>query len=58
MEKLRGGIIGTGMMGRTHAKLATESGKVEIVAVFDAVFDRAETLAAQYHAKPFGDLGS
>lgn len=56
MEKLRGGIIGTGMMGRTHAKLATESGKVEIVAVFDAVFDRAETLAAQYHAKPFGDL--
>lgn len=56
MKKLRGGVIGTGTMGGIHAKLATESGKVEIVAIFDTVFERAETFAAQYNAKPFGAL--
>lgn len=56
MKKLRGGIIGTGTMGGIHAKLAAESGKVEIVAVFDTVFSRAESFAAKYNAKPFGEL--
>lgn len=56
MEKLRGGIIGTGTMGGIHAKLASESGKVEIVAIFDVVFSRAEAFAEKYGAKPFGNL--
>lgn len=56
MKKLRGGIIGTGTMGGIYAKLTAESGKVEIVAVFDTVFSRAESFAAKYNAKPLGEL--
>lgn len=48
---LRLGIIGTGIMGANHARIAAQHRDVELTAVVDPVVERAEALATKYGAR-------
>lgn len=58
-ETLRVGVIGTGVMGRDHARLlATQVGGAKLTAVADVFVDGAQKVADQYGAKAvFADGG-
>ena len=48
MEPIRLGIVGCGVIGEHHMKLAAEPGRVEVVAVADMVEDRARGMAEKF----------
>lgn len=55
---LRVGVVGVGNMGYHHARVYSElakEGKVELVGVADANFERAKEVAKQFNTKPFAD---
>jgi predicted dehydrogenase len=53
---LRFGVVGTGIMGSNHARIASQHREVELVAVVDPDRERAERLASAYGAKPYADV--
>ena len=53
---LRLGIIGTGIMGANHARIAALHRGIELVAVVDPALDRAERLATTYGATAYTEL--
>jgi predicted dehydrogenase len=56
MEKIRTAIIGPGKVAHLHAKGLVNSVNAEFVAVCGRTFSKAETFAAQYGVKAYGDL--
>jgi UDP-N-acetyl-2-amino-2-deoxyglucuronate dehydrogenase len=57
VEKLRFGIVGGGVIGRTHAEAINSQPDAQLVAVADTVFERAQKLAAKYGATPYSNIG-
>ncbi len=57
MKKLKIGVIGTGHMGKNHVRnLADESGRFDLVGIFDSNFIQAEGIAEQYGTKAFENM--
>ena len=55
---LRVGVVGVGMMGQHHARVYSElakEGKVELVGVADANFERAKEIARKFGTIPYAD---
>jgi len=55
---LRVGVVGVGMMGQHHVRVYSElarDGKVELVGIADANFERARELARKYGTIPYSD---
>ena len=55
---LRVGVVGVGMMGQHHARVYSElakEGKVELVGVADANFERAKEIAKKFGTIPYAD---
>jgi len=55
---LRVGVVGVGMMGQHHARVYSElanEGKVELVGVADADFERAKEIAKRFRTIPYAD---
>ena len=55
---LRVGVVGVGNMGFHHARIYSElakEGKVELVGVADANFERAKEVASKFNTKAFSD---
>jgi len=55
---LRVGVVGVGMMGQHHVRVYSElakEGKVELVGIADANFERAKELARRYGTIPYAD---
>ena len=55
-EKLKVGVIGTGVLGRFHTKLYSENKKVELVGVYDAVPAAAEKVAKEFGTRTFATV--
>lgn len=53
MEKLRVGVIGTGLLGTRHARVWDELAETELVAVCDIDAARAQQVAQQFNARAF-----
>lgn len=51
------GVIGTGRMGRLHARVYSQMPQVKLVGVYDANPEAAAEAAEQYDTKAFTDLG-
>ena len=56
-EKLRFGIIGCGVIGPTHAEAINSLPDAQLVAVADAVAEKAQKLAERYGARAYIDIG-
>ena len=54
-DTLRWGIIGAGVWGRTHADLIHNHHLSEFVAIADLEYEKAESLAAPYGVKAYGN---
>ena len=54
-EMLRIGVIGTGSMGKNHARVCTEVEQVELVGIADTDKKAANTIAQRFDVKPFYD---
>lgn len=54
-NRLRVGVIGTGLLGSRHARVWHEMADAELVAVCDLDLGRAENVAKQYEAQAFAD---
>ncbi len=52
-EKLKVGVIGTGVLGRFHTKLYSENGKVELIGVYDSQRSAAEKVAQEFGTAVF-----
>ena len=55
---LRVGVVGVGMMGQHHVRVYSElarEGKVELVGIADANFERAKELAKRFGTIPYSD---
>ncbi len=55
---LRFGIVGAGVIGRTHAEAIASLPEAELVAVADVIPDQASRLAMEYGARPYTDLAA
>jgi predicted dehydrogenase len=55
MNRLRTAVIGTGHLGRIHAKLAAESSAVELVAVVDVNAETRDRVAAEFKVPGVAD---
>ncbi len=55
MDKIRLGIIGVGVMGRSHAAAANVAKNIEVAAICDIKKDRADEIAAIYSVPAFYD---
>jgi predicted dehydrogenase len=58
MDKLRVGVIGVGHLGNLHAKMYAQISTAELVGVFDANSDRAQTVAAEHGTKAYPNIES
>lgn len=57
--KLRVGVLGTGSLGKEHARIYAEmhtAGRVEFTGVYDVVHETALRVAEKYHTRAFGTL--
>ena len=54
-EMLRIGVIGTGSMGKNHARVCTEVEHVELVGIVDTDKKAAKTIAQRFDVKPLYD---
>jgi predicted dehydrogenase len=50
------GVVGTGHIGRNHARILAELAGAGFTAIHDANFETASEMARQYGAKPIGTL--
>jgi len=55
MNKLNIAVIGTGAMGKSHARIYSDMDKVELVAVCDKDEKTVNEIAKKYNTKPFTD---
>lgn len=53
MKKIRAAVVGVGNMGQNHARIYSEIGDVELVAVCDLDKKKAEEIAAKHHTQCF-----
>lgn len=53
MPKLKVGVIGTGALGRHHARLYAQSPNAEMVGIFDVQSDAAHRVGAEFNLKVF-----
>jgi len=53
MPKLKVGVIGTGALGRHHARLYAQSPNAEMVGIFDVQQDAAQRVGAEFNLKVF-----
>lgn len=53
MPKLKVGVIGTGALGRHHARLYAQSPNAEMVGIFDVQKEAAEKVGAEFGLKVF-----
>ena len=51
------GVIGTGRMGRLHARTYAKMPQVNLVGVYDMNADAASDVAGEFHTQPFSDIG-
>jgi len=54
--RLRLGVIGSGIMGTNHARVASSMPEIDLVAVFDADRNRSQSLAAGFGATAAADV--
>src|SRR5258706_7193421 len=50
------GVIGTGRMGRLHARVYSQMPQVKLVGVYDANAESAQEAAEKYDTRAFADL--
>lgn len=55
MDKLRAAVIGVGAMGRNHARIYSELGNVELIAVSDTAYDNARDVARHLRCNAYQD---
>lgn len=58
MEKLRFGIIGTGVIAQTHAKALSEIDSAVLTSCYDLNFERAEKFASENSCAAYADMDS
>ncbi|MEK6235543.1 MAG: Gfo/Idh/MocA family oxidoreductase, partial [Planctomycetales bacterium] len=58
MKPLRMGVIGTGHLGKFHARILSQTPGVELVGVADASAEAAEKVAAEHGVEAFSDWES
>src|SRR3954466_2715395 len=51
------GVIGTGRMGRLHARTYAKMPEVKLVGVYDMNADSASDVAGEFHTQPFSEIG-
>jgi predicted dehydrogenase len=51
------GVIGTGRMGRLHARTYAKMPEVRLVGVYDMNPESAADVAGEFHTQPFSDIG-
>ncbi len=56
MKKLRAGVIGTGSIGRNHARIMSELPDADFTAIYDANAATAQEMAARFGAKATSSL--
>jgi predicted dehydrogenase len=56
VQAVRTALIGCGKVGQIHATALTGLPEAQLVAVCDALPDRAQALAARYHTRPYTDI--
>ena len=56
MKKLNIGVIGTGHLGKLHAKLLCEIGNANLVGIYDSNPEQAKLVAGELNVKLFGNL--
>ncbi len=57
MKTLGVAVVGTGFWGENHARIYRELEETELLAVCDTDLRRAESVAKQFDAKPYGSAG-
>jgi predicted dehydrogenase len=50
------GVVGSGRMGRLHARVYSQMPTVRLVGVFDTDAERAKDVASEFHTEPFTHL--
>jgi predicted dehydrogenase len=58
MTRLRVGVVGTGALGRHHARIYSELDTTELVAVADSSSERGRIVADAHHTRWFADFQS
>lgn len=56
MEKLKIGIIGTGHLGKLHAKMFKQINNCELIGVFDSNFVQSKAASEEFKVKFFQDI--
>ena len=54
-EKIKVGVIGTGALGRHHARLYAQNPRAEVIGVYDVFPESAAKVAAEFGLKAFTD---
>ncbi len=55
VEEIKIGVVGTGSMGKNHARVCSELDNVELVGIADANIEIAKRIASKFDAEPFVD---
>ncbi|MGI5822077.1 MAG: Gfo/Idh/MocA family protein, partial [Bacteroidales bacterium] len=55
-KRLAVAVVGTGILGRRHARVFSEHPETELVSVMDVNFELAKNVAAEYGGKAYGSL--
>lgn len=55
MKKLKVGVIGTGAMGKSHARVYSEMDNIDLILVCDSDENNANEIAKKYNTKPYTD---
>ena len=56
MKQVKVGIVGTGNMGKNHARVASDKSKIDFVGVYDVDEARAKDIASMYDTQAYVDL--
>jgi predicted dehydrogenase len=56
MSKIKMGVVGVGHIGKEHARIYADLSSCDLVGVFDANLDQAESIAKKYKTKAFHSL--
>lgn len=56
MDKVKVGVVGTGALGRHHARLYCECEQAEVVGIFDSNEETLARVAGEFDIKPYPDL--
>ena len=56
MAKLKIGVIGTGHLGKLHAKMFQQISNCELVGIYDSNPDNLAHVSKEYNVTPFGSI--